>query len=159
MKVIRPTWSHVRDSNYIAVERNGAVLLEFAKSVGERAYDWSNKQVFALSPTELGSLISWQRDAKLEFFHDPNKQRSNEGQVVKILTLSVAPSGDVFMGMLVKEQGKADQAINLPLSKGEFAVIARLAEYLIPRLLGIEELFHYPPEYGLEGGGSDQKST
>ncbi|TQD80514.1 hypothetical protein C1H46_033930 [Malus baccata] len=53
------------------------VLLQFAPAAGVRVYDWSRKQVFSLSVTEIGSLVSLGSKESLEFFHDPLRGKGN----------------------------------------------------------------------------------
>ncbi|KAK9107741.1 hypothetical protein Syun_023752 [Stephania yunnanensis] len=64
------------DSGAFKVSRDGYVLLQFAPGVGTRQYDWSRKQVFSLSVTEIGTLIGLGAKDSCEFFHDPFKGKS-----------------------------------------------------------------------------------
>lgn len=43
LKVIKPTWHQIGSG--LAIEREGTVLLEFAKSTGPRSYAWEQKEV------------------------------------------------------------------------------------------------------------------
>ncbi|MBA0782842.1 hypothetical protein Gotri_000665, partial [Gossypium trilobum] len=61
------------DSGAFKISREGFVLLQFAPAAGVRQYDWSRKQVFSLSVTEIGTLISLGMRESCEFFHDPFK--------------------------------------------------------------------------------------
>ncbi|XP_056685951.1 single-stranded DNA-binding protein WHY1, chloroplastic-like [Spinacia oleracea] len=65
------------DLGAFKVSREGYVLLQFAPAAGVRQYDWSRKQVFSLSVTEIGSLVSLGSRDSCEFFHDPNKGKRN----------------------------------------------------------------------------------
>ncbi|XP_020107566.1 single-stranded DNA-bindig protein WHY2, mitochondrial isoform X2 [Ananas comosus] len=80
------------ESGASKVEKNGVVLLTFWPAIGQRKYDWQKKQIFALSPTELGSLISLGPAEHCEFLHDPSMKSSLEGQVKK--SLSITPLGN-----------------------------------------------------------------
>ncbi|PIA47075.1 hypothetical protein AQUCO_01400047v1 [Aquilegia coerulea] len=73
-------------------DKKGCILLKFWPAIGERKYDWQKRQMIALSPTEVGSLISLEPGKSCEFFHDPSMKSSNAGQVRK--SLSVTPLGE-----------------------------------------------------------------
>ncbi|XVE53280.1 hypothetical protein DITRI_Ditri02bG0191900 [Diplodiscus trichospermus] len=64
------------DSGAFKISREGFVLLQFAPAAGVRQYDWSRKQVFSLSVTEIGTLISLGVRESCEFFHDLFKGKS-----------------------------------------------------------------------------------
>ncbi|XP_050120094.1 single-stranded DNA-binding protein WHY1, chloroplastic-like isoform X2 [Malus sylvestris] len=81
------------DSGAFKLSREGFVLLQFAPAAGVRVYDWSRKQVFSLSVTEIGSLVSLGSKESLEFFHDPFKGKSDEGKVRKVLKVEPLPDG------------------------------------------------------------------
>ncbi|CAA0805706.1 Single-stranded DNA-binding protein WHY2-mitochondrial [Striga hermonthica] len=51
-------YAHLLLSGDYRVERRGSIMLTFRPAIGERKYDWEKKQMFALSVTEVGSLIS-----------------------------------------------------------------------------------------------------
>nr|AIP90103.1 whirly transcription factor domain-containing protein [Musa AB Group] len=67
-------------------------MLTFWPAIGQRKYDWEKKQVFALSATEVGSLIGLGPAESCEFLHDPSMKSSLEGQVKK--SLSISPLGN-----------------------------------------------------------------
>ncbi|KAH0716445.1 hypothetical protein KY284_009350, partial [Solanum tuberosum] len=66
-----PTFNRL-DSGGVKLNRRGVIMLTFWPSVGERKYDWEKRQLFALSATEVGSLISMGTRDSSEFFHDPS---------------------------------------------------------------------------------------
>uniref|UniRef100_M1CDL7 Why2 protein n=1 Tax=Solanum tuberosum TaxID=4113 RepID=M1CDL7_SOLTU len=102
-----PTFNRL-DSGGVKLNRRGVIMLTFWPSVGERKYDWEKRQamclygsllllcttsmLFALSATEVGSLISMGTRDSSEFFHDPSMLSSNAGQVRK--SLSIKPNAD-----------------------------------------------------------------
>ncbi|TYJ00321.1 hypothetical protein E1A91_A13G079700v1 [Gossypium mustelinum] len=71
------------DSGAFKISREGFVLLQFAPAAGVRQYDWSRKQVFSLSVTEIGTLISLGMRESCEFFHDPFKGKRCSKQTSK----------------------------------------------------------------------------
>lgn len=42
---LKPTWKAVGEMGTMTIERNGSLLMEFAKSSGTRQYNWEEKQV------------------------------------------------------------------------------------------------------------------
>ncbi|KAK6246710.1 hypothetical protein SCA6_009800 [Theobroma cacao] len=91
-----PTFSKI-DSGNLKLDRRGAMMLTFWPAVGERKYDWEKRQRFALSPTEVGSLISMGAHDVSEFFHDPSMLSSNAGQVSKKLYIKALDGGNGYM--------------------------------------------------------------
>ncbi|XP_044487962.1 single-stranded DNA-binding protein WHY1, chloroplastic-like isoform X2 [Mangifera indica] len=81
------------DSGAFKLSKEGFVLLQFAPAASLRQYDWSRKQVFSLSVTEIGTLVGLGARESCEFFHDPFKGRSEEGKVRKVLKVEPLPDG------------------------------------------------------------------
>uniref|UniRef100_A0A803QR21 Uncharacterized protein n=1 Tax=Cannabis sativa TaxID=3483 RepID=A0A803QR21_CANSA len=113
------------DSGAFKVSKEGFVLLQFAPAAGVRVYDWSRKQVFSLSVTEIGNLVSLGATGSCEFFHDPFKGRSDEGQVRKMLKVEPLPdgSGHFFNLSVQNKLINLDENIYIPVTRAEFAVL------------------------------------
>ncbi|XP_019164913.1 PREDICTED: single-stranded DNA-binding protein WHY1, chloroplastic-like isoform X2 [Ipomoea nil] len=126
------------DSGAFKLSKEGFVLLQFAPAAGVRQYDWGRKQVFSLSVTELGSLISLGAKDSCEFFHDPNKGKSDEGKVRKVLKIEPLPdgSGHFFNLSVQNKLINVDENIYIPVSKAEFAVLVSAFNFVLPYLLG-----------------------
>ncbi|XP_021746193.1 single-stranded DNA-binding protein WHY1, chloroplastic-like [Chenopodium quinoa] len=126
------------DSGAFKVSREGYVLLQFAPAAGVRQYDWSRKQVFSLSVTEIGSLVSLGAKESCEFFHDPNKGKSDEGKVRKVLKVEPLPDGSgYFFNLSVQNKLlNLDENVYIPISKAEFAVLVTAFNFVLPYLLG-----------------------
>lgn len=140
----------------LRLDRKGSLLLEFAAALGERQYDWANKQLFALSPDELGSLLA-EAGEGVSFFHDPNMGGDGQGLVQKSLKVSPTQDGKgYFFSLEVKDHASsASTRISVPVSKGEFAVLSSLVNSIIPSLLGWDvwrDVLQVNREAG--GGGS-----
>ncbi|KAJ6415940.1 hypothetical protein OIU84_004684 [Salix udensis] len=88
---VLPTFSKFGSGN-LRVDRRGSMMLTFLPAIGERKYDHEKRQKFALSATEVGSLLSMGPKDSCEFFHDPSMLSSNAGQVRK--NLSIKPHAD-----------------------------------------------------------------
>jgi hypothetical protein len=54
------------------VEKEGALLFEFAPAFAAKEYDWSKKISFALDPTECAELVRFKETESVSFMHNPN---------------------------------------------------------------------------------------
>ncbi|CAL9135300.1 Whirly transcription factor [Musa troglodytarum] len=137
MKPILPAIREL-DSRSSRVYRNGSVMLTFWPAVGQRKYDWEKKLAFALSPTEVGSLIGLGPAESCEFFHDPSMKSSLEGQVKK--SLSISPLGNdngYFLNLsVVNNIQKTNERLSVPVTKAEFTVIRTVLSYVLPHIMG-----------------------
>ncbi|KAL5553924.1 hypothetical protein UlMin_041325 [Ulmus minor] len=126
------------DSGAFKLSKEGFVLLQFAPAAGVRLYDWSRKQVFSLSVTEIGNVISLGTRESCEFFHDPFKGKSDEGQVRKILKVEPLPdgSGHFFNLSVQNKLINLDENIYIPVTRAEFAVLNSAFNFILPYLLG-----------------------
>ncbi|KAL3654198.1 Single-stranded DNA-binding protein why1, chloroplastic [Castilleja foliolosa] len=125
-------------SGAFKLSKEGCVSLQFAPAVGVRQYDWGRKQVFSLSVTEVGHIISLGAKDSCEFFHDPNKGRSDEGKVRKVLKVEPLPdgSGHFFNLSVQNKLLNVDESIYIPITKAEFAVLVSSFNFIIPYLIG-----------------------
>jgi hypothetical protein len=72
IKIIPPTFNSLSATSR-SIAREGSIMFEFAPSAGgPREYDWTRKASFSLSVAECGELLAMDRNAGVEFFHDPN---------------------------------------------------------------------------------------
>ncbi|XP_068650525.1 single-stranded DNA-binding protein WHY1, chloroplastic-like [Aristolochia californica] len=126
------------DSGAYKVSKEGFILLQFAPAAGLRQYDWSRKQVFSLSIAEIGSLMGLGAKDSCEFFHDPNKGKSEEGQVRKLLRIEPLPDGSGhFFNLSVQNRLlNVDESIYIPIAKAEFTVLVSAFNFIVPYLLG-----------------------
>lgn len=129
------------------IEKKGSIMLTFWPAVGQRKYDWQKRQTFALSATEVGSLLSLGPQESCEMFHDPSMKTSLAGQVRKTLHVSPMPddSGYLFTLTVVNSIQKTNERFSLPVSKAEFAVIRTSFNYLLPHLIGWHHLANPQP--------------
>ncbi|GKA59269.1 single-stranded DNA-binding protein WHY1, chloroplastic-like protein [Tanacetum coccineum] len=126
------------DSGAFKLTKEGFILLQFAPAAGVRQYDWSRKQVFSLSVTEIGSIISLGARDSCEFFHDPFKGKSDEGRVRKVLKVEPLPdgSGHFFNLSVQNKLINMDESIYIPVTKAEFAILVSAFNFVVPYLLG-----------------------
>ncbi|KAF4403844.1 hypothetical protein G4B88_014300 [Cannabis sativa] len=127
---VLPTFTKL-DSGLHVVDRGGCMMLKFTPAIGERKYDWEKRQLFALSPTEVGSLISLGPNDTCELFHDPSMLSSNAGQVRKSLTVKPHSIGAVVNNIL-----KTKDYISVPFTTAEFAVVKAACSYALPHIMG-----------------------
>lgn len=126
------------DSGAFKVSKEGFLLLQFAPAASVRQYDWSRKQVFSLSVAEIGTLISLGPTGSCEFFHDPNKGRSDEGKVRKLLKVEPLPDGSGhFFNLSVQNKiVNIEESIYIPVTRAEYSVLMTIFNYILPYLLG-----------------------
>nr|XP_023928059.1 single-stranded DNA-binding protein WHY1, chloroplastic-like [Quercus suber] len=126
------------DSGAFKISKDGFVLLQFAPAAGVRQYDWSRKQVFSLSVTEIGSLVCLGKKESCEFFHDPFKGKSEEGKVRKVLKVEPLPdgSGHFFNLSVQNKLLNVDDSIYIPVTRAEYTVLISAFNFILPYLLG-----------------------
>ncbi|KAL6629128.1 hypothetical protein ACP70R_028893 [Stipagrostis hirtigluma subsp. patula] len=138
---ILPSFCRI-ESGGSRVNKNGSVMLTFFPAVGQRKYDYAKKQLFALSPTEVGSLISLGPAESCEFFHDPSMKSSHEGQVKK--SLSITPLGSdsgYFVNLTVLNNvQKTTDRLSVPVTKAEFAVLRTALSFALPHIMGWDQV-------------------
>eukprot|EP00472_Partenskyella_glossopodia_P002337 CAMPEP_0197530716 /NCGR_PEP_ID=MMETSP1318-20131121/32712_1 /TAXON_ID=552666 /ORGANISM="Partenskyella glossopodia, Strain RCC365" /LENGTH=357 /DNA_ID=CAMNT_0043086657 /DNA_START=345 /DNA_END=1418 /DNA_ORIENTATION=+ len=128
------------------LEKEGALLLEFANSVSQRVYDWQTKSTFKISVVEMGSILAMKEGEILEFFHDPNKGKSfsTQDKVSKILRIQPASSSgssrDIFLSLDTRQSSGSNSRVSIPLTPGEFAVLKEVIRFTIPRALGFDRV-------------------
>ncbi|XP_022773575.1 single-stranded DNA-binding protein WHY2, mitochondrial [Durio zibethinus] len=140
-----PTFSKIDSgSASLKVDRRGCMMLTFWPAVGERKYDWEKRQKFALSPTEVGSLISMGAHDGSEFFHDPSMKSSNAGQVSKKLYIKALDGGNGYMISLTVTNNilKSNERFNVPLTTAEFAVLKTACSFALPHIIGWDWLIN-----------------
>ena len=140
--VIKPTFELIAGApGSRQKKRDGGVLLEFAPAVGQRQYDWQNKQSILLSPLELVELTESLAvlGKGVNFFHDPGMGTARQGAMTKSLKAEPMPdgSGGVFLNMSTSAGAK----LNVAVSFAEFCLLRNLVQYLVPRLTGFDEVF------------------
>ncbi|KAK9829517.1 hypothetical protein WJX72_006298 [[Myrmecia] bisecta] len=159
-KVIRPTWTQTGDSSY-AMKREGVMLLEFAPiqggssgtGVGDRRYDWDNKQTIALSHWELGNFLAQKEgEAVPRIFHDPNMGSNLAGTVTKELQFAPMPNSSppvYYINLTVTEKNGPTTKLGCPVTPGELATIKSIIQFIMPHITGFDAIFQDEQEvYG-----------
>ncbi|KAK4273601.1 hypothetical protein QN277_021973 [Acacia crassicarpa] len=136
-----PTFTKLA-SGAVVIDRRGTMMMTFVPALGERKYDWEKKQRFALSATEVGSLISMGSTGSCEFFHDPAMLSSNAGQVRKSLSIKPhADSSGYFMSLsVVNNILKTKEYLSVPVTTAEFAVMKTACSFALPHIMGWDRL-------------------
>ncbi|KAM3287630.1 single-stranded DNA-binding protein WHY2, mitochondrial isoform X1 [Capsicum chacoense] len=142
-----PTFNKM-DSGVVKLNRRGVIMLTFWPSIGERKYDWEKRQLFALSATEVGSLISMGTKDSCEFFHDPSMQSSNAGQVRKSLSIKSNADGTGYFVSLsvVNNNLKTNDRFTVPVTTAEFAVMRTAFSFALPHIMGWDRFTNRPSE-------------
>ncbi|CAM6120938.1 unnamed protein product [Calypogeia fissa] len=137
MKPGKPVFKTL-DTGDLKLEKEGCMYLEFAPALGPRQYDWSRRQIIALSVLELGTLVGLSMGETCEFFHDPLMGKSDAGKIRKVL--KVEPMSDqtgFFFNLYVSNKLEALEArISIALTRAEYSVLRSSANYMIPYLMG-----------------------
>ncbi|KAJ4717405.1 Single-stranded DNA-binding protein WHY2, mitochondrial [Melia azedarach] len=148
---VLPTFTKM-DSGFLRVKRKGVILLTFWPAIGERKYNWEKRQKFALSPTEVGSLITMGPNDSSEFYHDPGMLSSNAGQVRKSLSIKALADGNgYFISLNVSNNIlKTSERLVVPVTAAEFAVMKTACSFALPHLMGWDRLTNQLPQSGPE---------
>ncbi|KAJ7973569.1 Single-stranded DNA-binding protein WHY2, mitochondrial [Quillaja saponaria] len=143
---VLPTFTKL-DSGSVVLDRRGVVMMRFWPSIGERKYDWEKRQLFALSATEVGSLISLGPRDSCEFFHDPSMLSSNAGQVRKSLSIKSHQDGSGYFVSLnvVNNISKTKEYFTVPVTTAEFAVMKTACNFALPHIMGWDKLTREMP--------------
>ncbi|KAL2345845.1 hypothetical protein Fmac_007130 [Flemingia macrophylla] len=134
-----PTFTKL-DSGTVVVDRRGSMMMVFMHSIGERKYDWEKRQRFALSATEVGSLITMGPQDSCEFFHDPSMLSSNAGQVRKSLSIKPNNNGYFVSLTIVNNLLKTKDQFSVPITAAEFAVMKTACSFALPHIMGWDQI-------------------
>ncbi|KAK8698326.1 hypothetical protein V6N13_114450 [Hibiscus sabdariffa] len=151
-----PTFSKIDSgTGGLRVDRCGVIMLTFCPAIAERKYDWDKCQKFALSPTEVGSLISMSAHGASEFYHDPSMKSRNSGQVSKKLSIKALDGGNSYMISLTVTNNilKSTERLNVSVTTAEFAVLKTACSFALPHIIGWDRLMNQSPK-GIEGNPS-----
>ncbi|KZV37343.1 hypothetical protein F511_01211 [Dorcoceras hygrometricum] len=147
-----PTFSKL-ESGGLKVDRRGVIMLTLWPAIGERKYDWDKRQKFALSATEVGSLISLGSKDSCEFFHDPSMLSSclilsNAGQVRKSLSIKAHADGSgYFISLTVANNVlKTNDRLGVPVTTAEFAVMRTAFTFALPHIMGWDKYTNQRPQ-------------
>jgi hypothetical protein len=116
------------------IEKDGAILLEVAKSKGEKSYDWSNKISFAIGLSDLTNIFE-DTNAHTTLIHTmPSSPITKK--------LEIQPGEGRYQGtfkLVISEFSKdksVSKTVMVPLSGGEYNVLLRLFVSAAPSMIG-----------------------
>ncbi|RDX65885.1 Single-stranded DNA-binding protein WHY2, mitochondrial, partial [Mucuna pruriens] len=154
-----PTFTKL-DSGTVVVDRRGSMMMIFMHSIGERKYDWEKRQRFALSATEVGSLITMGPQDSCEFFHDPSMLSSNAGQVRKSLSIKPHTNNNGYFVSLtvVNNLLNTKDHFTVPVTTAEFSVMKTACSFALPRIMGWDQITNQQSRgtVGLQPKGGSQ---
>uniref|UniRef100_A0A7N0ZQU6 Uncharacterized protein n=1 Tax=Kalanchoe fedtschenkoi TaxID=63787 RepID=A0A7N0ZQU6_KALFE len=138
---VLPTFRKL-DSGGLQLDRRGVMMLNIWPAIGERKYDWEKRQSFALSATEVGSLLTLGPQDSCEFFHDPSMKTSNAGQVRKSLSIKANAdnSGYFFSLSVANNILKTSERLTVPVTSAEFAVMRTAFSFALPHIMGWDRI-------------------
>ncbi|KAG4916993.1 hypothetical protein JHK87_054550 [Glycine soja] len=134
-----PTFTKL-NSGTVVVDRRGSIMMTFMHSIGERKYDWEKRQRFALSATEVGSLITMGAQDSCDFFHDPSMLSSNAGQVRKSLSIKPHANGYFVSLTVVNNLLNTNDYFSVPVTTAEFAVMKTACSFALPHIMGWDQI-------------------
>lgn len=115
-----------RDENG-RVRKNGAVLAEFSKAIGEKSYDWKSKITFAFGMNDLSQFFNSDNPGK--FIH-----KTDTATKILEFTPGEGRYEGTFM-LRISESGETKNSVSISLSAGEFVILSRLFAYAIPKMI------------------------
>lgn len=116
------------------IEKDGAILLEVAKSKGERSYDWSNKITFAIGMSDLTTLFGNPDEPKALIHTMPGSDTTKK---LEFIPGEGKYQGTYRLSMSEFSRDKSkNNSIMVPLDAGEYTVLLRLMLSAAPKFLG-----------------------
>ncbi|RDX73999.1 Single-stranded DNA-binding protein WHY1, chloroplastic, partial [Mucuna pruriens] len=123
---------------YVWMELEG--MMEWKENGDKDAFSFV--LVFALSVSEMGTLISLGATGSWEFFHETMKPKSDDDiEVKKVLKVEplVDATGHLFSLSVQKKPQNMEEiqdSIFIPVSRAELTVLRSIFNYIMPYLLG-----------------------
>lgn len=116
-------------------DKEGAVLVQAAPGDGNKdnpSWDWNKKITFAISPTDIASLLDQTKEAPRIFHEHQSTPKTFE------LIPGKGNFEGTFMLQIAAGKGTERNVITVPLTNGEYQVIMRLLVAALPTLIGWE---------------------
>lgn len=120
-------------------QREGAIFVEAATTIGKNTYDWEGKTTFACSITDMGKIVLFLSvpGVNLDIMHDPGAKTDREGQVRKHLK-AFSKDGPLKGGCMLtvsESSGSNNKEHKIPLSADECITLRQLLLRAMPRAL------------------------
>jgi len=177
-KALVPTFKGVGQSNKLVVNKPGRMLLEFVPRLSGNNYgfSYSDRQAIALSPEELGLVLSQiPKNLSVRIFRDGSSRSYNsggyssggQGTFDKILTISPSStgSGSVSFGLTpIDEHGRSieDNQHGIPppmeveVQAGEYEIVKSICNSSLTSLNGFDALLKCEMDYALQQARDDE---
>lgn len=125
-----------KKGEYIGTDK-GCLFVVGANSRGPRDYDWGNKVTIGLNEHEVAKFMLGLKGVTQKFYHDTNKGKAGEGEVVKSLQIQKSKDGNkLFVNLSMKNKGEQRKIEGVPIEPEEAAGLHALLSLAIPRILG-----------------------
>ena len=136
LKPAKPRTMKTAKGEYIGTEK-GCLFIKGANAKGPRDYDWSNAVTIGLNEHEIGKLMLGLKGNTQKFYHDTNKGKAGEGEIVKTLQISPTQDGSkLFVNLSASIKGEQLKIEGVPVEKEEAAALHALLSVALPRILG-----------------------
>jgi dihydroorotase-like cyclic amidohydrolase len=136
LKPGKPTQIKTKKGEYIGTNK-GVLFVKGANAVSTRDYDWNGGITIGLNEHEIGKLMMGLKGTTQKFFHDSNKGKTNEGEVVKTLQITKAKDGSkLFVNFSATINGEKVKIEGIPIEAEEAATLHSLLSVAIPKILG-----------------------
>ena len=116
------------------IEKEGAILLEAARGLGNKKYDWQNKISFAIGMSDLKAIFGNIKNPPKLIHQTPNSNL--------IKTLEFTPGEGKYEGTFLMKLSQKDtesnkhHSISVPLQTGEKELLFRMMDKYTLSMLG-----------------------
>mmetsp|Transcript_59750 Transcript_59750/g.172434 ORF Transcript_59750/g.172434 Transcript_59750/m.172434 type:complete len:260 (-) Transcript_59750:88-867(-) len=169
-KLIPPEFRAVSQGKTIILNKKGRLFLEWVPKGPEGRFLWDRPLRFALSPEEMGLLltrmkqnqpIELHRKGRTDHFgfgssQVPHQHHEEDGGLLKVFRAEPLKTGDVKMSCDYELDGRGGQQpatemesqgpLSVELTAGEVQVVQSIVEYSLPRLTGWSHLLDHSME-------------
>jgi len=136
LKPGKPVNIESQRGSYIGTDK-GCVFLVAAKALGKNKYDWANKISFKLGEHEISRFRRGLKGDPQKFFHDTNKGREGEGELVKTVNMAFNDEQTkIFINVSMKKHGEVLQIPGIAIDRAEADGIHHLLGIALGRVLG-----------------------
>lgn len=107
-----------------------SVFLEAAKQIEDKRFDWGNKLIFKLAPTDISKILTviHNRKKSIELFHDPGKSKFVTNSLIQNKSLSISKSDYGYYLKLTQKDNKGLNTIALTLTEDEAMILRVMFE-------------------------------
>lgn len=136
LKPGKPVPIKTKKGEYTGTDK-GCLFIVGANAKGPRDYDWDHKVTIGLNEHEVAKLMLGLKGTTQKFYHDTNKGKDGEGEVVKSLQIQKSKDGGkLFVNLSATIRGEQRKIEGVPIEPEEAAGLYALLSAALPRILG-----------------------